>query len=752
MANTEVGSGYVSIIPSLKGFHSDTGTAVFKGMKAAAIAATAAVAAIGSAVVAVGKQSLDAYANFEQLSGGVEKIFGAASDQVMKNAQDAYAIAGVSMNQYMDQLNSMGAALKQSFGGDVVKAAAAGNMAITDMADNASIFGTNLQSVQDAYQGFAKQNYTMLDNLKLGYGGTKTEMERLIKDANEFEKANGRAGDLTIEKYGDVVQAIHDIQEQQGIMGNSARESSETIQGSIQTMKAAWENWLTAIADPNGDIEGMSEKLLKSVGDVAKNLIPTIARITQGLFASLPGVISGVSSELGNLIHTVIENIDFKAIAQGIADGLRGAFDAAVSLLGSLPELAGSLAQNLSGLFESVDLSSIGTDIADSIYNGITGFMDANKVAIDQFIDVTGIDVYAIFGSLEEESSSIFDFFSQLGESISNVLSNSDAMNQVGEIFQSAGEIITTVLTGMIDLTGSLYSILQPFIDPLIQLGVSILPVINAALGLLNGAFNLLISVLQGVFAMLQPVANILGAALSVAIQALQPLLSAVSANLSNLGSAFTILGNIAYSIFSAIGTAISGFAAFAQSAFSACSSAVSAVGNAFRSFQSAVGSVIGNVRSKVQGVVDFIAGVPGKIMGFFSGMHIELPHIKLPHFSITGSFSLNPPSIPHLGVEWYAKGAIFTKPTIFGSNRNGFMGGGEAGDEAVLPIDNLKGYVVDAVETADTGQINVVEELRALRDDIRSLKIYMDGREVGGIVTPYVDAILGERKVVAYR
>ena len=517
-------------------------------------------------------------------------------------------------------------------------------------------------------------------------------------------------------------------------------------------MKAAWENWLTAIADPNGDIEGMSEKLLQSVGNVAKNIIPTLVRITKGLFSALPGIVSGVGEQLGNLIRTVIGSIDFKALAQGIADGLHGAFDAAMSLLGSLPELAGGLTQNLSGLFEGVDLSSIGTDIADSVYNGITGFMDANKVAIDQFIDVTGIDVYAIFGSLEEEFSSIFDFFSQLGESISNVLSDSDAMNQVGEIFQSVGEIITTVLTGMIDLTGSLYSILQPFIDPLIQLGVSILPVINAALGLLNGAFNLLISVLQGVFAMLQPVANILGAALSVAIQALQPLLSAVSANLSNLGSAFTILGNIAYSIFSAIGTAISGFAAFAQSAFSACSSAVSAVGNAFHSFQSAVGSVIGNVRSKVQGVVDFIAGFPGRIMGIFSGMHIELPHIKLPHFSITGSFSLNPPSIPHLGVEWYAKGAILTKPTIFGSNRNGLMGGGEAGDEAILPIDNLKGYVVDAVETADTGQINVVEELRALRDDIRNMKIYMDGREVGGIVTPYVDAILGERKVVAYR
>lgn len=751
MANTEVGSGYISIIPSLKGFNSNAAFGAFSGMKLAALGVTASVAAIGSAVVAIGKQAFDTYANFEQLSGGVEKIFGAASDQVMKNAQDAYAIAGVSMNQYMDQLNSMGAALKQSFGGDVVKAAAAGNMAITDMADNASIFGTNLQSVQDAYQGFAKQNYTMLDNLKLGYGGTKTEMERLIKDANEFEKANGRAGDLTIEKYGDVVQAIHDIQEQQGIMGNSAREASETIQGSIQTMKAAWENWLTAIADPNGDIEGMSEKLLQSVGNVAKNVIPTLVRITKGLVAALPGVISGVGEQLGNLIRTVIGSIDFKALAQGIAEGLRGAFDAAVSLLGSLPELAGGLAQNLSGLFEGVDLSGIGTDIADSIYNGITGFMDANKVAIDQFIDVTGIDVYAIFGSLEEEFSSIFDFFSQLGESISNVLSDSDAMNQVGEIFQSVGEIITTVLTGMIDLTGSLYSILQPFIDPLIQLGVSILPVINAALGLLNGAFNLLVSVLQGVFAMLQPVANILGSVLSVAIQALQPLLSAVSANLSNLGSAFTILGNIAYSIFSAIGAVMSGFAAFAQSAFSAVSSALSAVGGAFRSFQSAVGTVVSSVRSKFQGFVDFIAAIPGKIVGFFSNIRVPQFHIPIPELHISGGFSLAPPSVPHIELSWHAKGAIFDEPYVF-PGPGGLHGIGEAGPEAVLPIDNLKGYVVDAVETADTGQINVVEELRALRDDIRSLKIYMDGREVGGIVTPYVDAILGERKVVAYR
>ena len=168
MANAEVGSAYVSVIPSTKGFNEGVATAAFDGMKTAALGVTAAVAAIGVTMIAIGKQSLDAYANFEQLSGGVEKIFGEASSQVMANAQAAYAVAGVSMNQYMDQLNSMGAALKQSFGGDVVAAARAGNMAITDMADNASIFGSNLQDIQNAYQGFAKQNFTMLDNLKLG--------------------------------------------------------------------------------------------------------------------------------------------------------------------------------------------------------------------------------------------------------------------------------------------------------------------------------------------------------------------------------------------------------------------------------------------------------------------------------------------------------------------------------------------------------------------------------------------------------
>ena len=150
------------------------------------------------------------------------------------------------------------------------------------------------------------------------YGGTKQEMERLIADANAFEKAQGRAGDLTIEKYGDIVQAIHDIQEQQGIMGNSAEEAAETIQGSIQMMQASWENWLTALGDPNGDIEGMSEKLLKSIGTVAKNLIPTIVRITKGLFKALPDVAKGIGEELGNMLSAVVASLDFKSIVSGM--------------------------------------------------------------------------------------------------------------------------------------------------------------------------------------------------------------------------------------------------------------------------------------------------------------------------------------------------------------------------------------------------------------------------------------------------
>lgn len=726
MANAEVGSAYVSVIPSTKGFNEGVATAAFDGMKTAALGVTAAVAAIGATMIAIGKQSLDAYANFEQLSGGVEKIFGEASGQVMANAQAAYAIAGVSMNQYMDQLNSMGAALKQSFGGDVVAAARAGNMAITDMADNASIFGSNLQDIQNAYQGFAKQNYTMLDNLKLGYGGTKQEMERLIKDANAFEKAQGRAGDLTIEKYGDIVQAIHDIQEQQGIMGNSAEEAAETIQGSIQMMQASWENWLTALGDPNGDIEGMSEKLLKSIGTVAKNLIPTIVRITKGLFKALPDVAKGIGEELGNMLAAVVESLDFKSITSGMFSSFTSAAKA-------------------------TDLKDLGASVAEKLTGSIESFLSDNRVAISDFIDTTGFDVYGVADSLEGLISSIEDFAKGIGDSFNNIIENTNALDEVNRIFKANMEQISLTLEFFMDLLTNILNALTPFIEPLMELGVSVLPLVRGAMEGLNGVLSFLIDTVNGVFYALQPLIDQISKDLTACIQSVTPLFKDMGNDMSKAGDDAASFGVVVREICGGLRPVIEGLATVVHNGMMGIAAALTIGVAAFTLWKNFCDSIADGIRNNFNNMVNFISGIPGKIKGFFAGLVIQLPHIKLPHFNISGSFSIAPPSVPHLSIDWYAEGGILTKPTMFGMNGSRPMVGGEAGPEAILPIDNIKGYMVDAMNESNH-ESAIVAEIRNMRDDLKNMKLYMDARLVGGVVSPYVDANLGAYKVVASR
>lgn len=726
MANAEVGSAYVSVIPSTKGFNEGVATAAFDGMKTAALGVTAAVAAIGATMIAIGKQSLDAYANFEQLSGGVEKIFGEASSQVMANAQAAYAVAGVSMNQYMDQLNSMGAALKQSFGGDVVAAARAGNMAITDMADNASIFGSNLQDIQNAYQGFAKQNYTMLDNLKLGYGGTKQEMERLIADANAFEKAQGRAGDLTIEKYGDIVQAIHDIQEQQGIMGNSAEEAAETIQGSIQMMQASWENWLTALGDPNGDIEGMSEKLLRSIGTVAKNLIPTIVRITKGLFKALPDVAKGIGEELGNMLAAVVESLDFKSIASGMFSSFTSAAKA-------------------------TDLKDLGASVAEKLTGSIESFLSDNQVAIGDFIDTTGFDVYGAADSLEGLISSIEDFAKGIGDSFNNIIENTSALDEVNGIFKANMEQVSLALEFFMDLLSNILNVLTPFIEPLMELGVSVLPLVRGAMEGLNGVLSFLIDTVNGVFYALQPLIDQIAKDLTACIQSVTPLFKDMGDDMSQAGSDATNFGVTVREICGGLRPVIEGLATVVHNGISGIAAALSLGTAAFLAWKNFCYSIGDDIKSNFNNMVSFISGIPGRIKSFFANLVIQLPHIKLPHFNISGSFSIAPPSVPHLSIDWYAEGGILTKPTMFGMNGTRPMVGGEAGPEAILPIDNIKGYMVDAMNESNH-ESAVVAEIRNMREDLKNMKLYMDARLVGGVVSPYVDANLGAYKVVASR
>lgn len=271
--------------------------------------ATVGLAGVGTAVAAlagVGKSALDAYATYEQAVGGVDTLFKDASGTVQKYAAEAYRTAGVSANEYMTQVTSFSASLISSLGGDTAKAAELGNTAMIDMSDNANKMGTDIETIQQTYQSLARGNYAMLDNLKLGYGGTKSEMERLIQDANKVKQANGEMGDLSIDKFSDVVQAIHIMQQEMGITGTTAKEAATTIEGSVGMMKAAWQNWLAELGKDNADINGLTKQLVDSVGTVIQNVGPRIAQIITGITAALPQLFSSLGSTLPALVMQIL--------------------------------------------------------------------------------------------------------------------------------------------------------------------------------------------------------------------------------------------------------------------------------------------------------------------------------------------------------------------------------------------------------------------------------------------------------------
>ena len=296
-------------------------------------------------LVKLGKAALDAYAQFEQLEGGVKKIFGEdVAEQVMKNANKAYKTAGMSANQYMETVTSFSASLINSMGGNTQAAAKVADMAIRDMSDNANTFGTNMQSIQDAYQGFAKQNYTMLDNLKLGYGGTKQEMERLLQDA---EKISGQKYDIS--NLNDVYEAIHVIQDEYHITGTTAKEASDTIEGSINTAKAAFENLLTAIGGGKG-VSKATNQFLNALGDVAKNVAPVALNILEslvkGLAKAIPKVIGQLGDFMSELADKLVEGSDSDmggAASKILSKFIIGLIKAAPKLLEGAVKLSGAL-------------------------------------------------------------------------------------------------------------------------------------------------------------------------------------------------------------------------------------------------------------------------------------------------------------------------------------------------------------------------------------------------------------------------
>ena len=298
------------------------GSTTLKGTIAAAGAATTAIAALSKAAV-------DSYAEYEQLVGGVDTLFKKSSETVQKYADEAYKTAGLSANAYMETVTSFSASLIKSLDGDTKKSADYANQAIVDMSDNANKMGSSMESIQNAYQGFAKQNYTMLDNLKLGYGGTKGEMQRLLSDAEEL---TGKKFDIS--NFGDITQAIHAIQVEMGIAGTTSKEASSTIQGSIGMMQSAWQNLLTSMSDPNSDFEKLMGNFIDSVLTVSENITPVILRTIPQVVSGLVEIINQIGSHLPDIILQLLP-----VLFDGIGVLLTSAISMLPSLITMLPEL-----------------------------------------------------------------------------------------------------------------------------------------------------------------------------------------------------------------------------------------------------------------------------------------------------------------------------------------------------------------------------------------------------------------------------
>lgn len=369
------------------------GSVLGKGFKLAGQAALQMGKVIGAGVTAgtaaMGKlvsSAMSAYANYEQLEGGVQKLFGDdAQNLVMEYARNAYRTAGLSANEYMDTVTSFSASLISSLGKDTVAAAAYADLAITDMADNANTFGTSMEDIQNAYKGFSKQNYTMLDNLKLGYGGTQKEMERLLADASKLSGVKYK-----IENFSDIIEAIHVIQDNQGIAGTTAAEAEKTISGSVNAAKAAWKNLLSGLADGEQDIDQLVSNLSETVLTAAqKNIVPRLQTMAPRLVQAVQTLVSTLGPQLPGIINTILPGMVEAAttLITGLADVLPDLLGSIIDVLpnvvkqigGALKKLFPSLLKTFKSLIGKIDFKGLGTAIGSGLRSIVTNLPDIMK-------------------------------------------------------------------------------------------------------------------------------------------------------------------------------------------------------------------------------------------------------------------------------------------------------------------------------------------------------------------------------------
>ncbi len=775
--------GIKSVIGSVKNMNESmkdaTNTAskmssVMKGIGSSAIKVgkglAVAGAAAATAVTALVSKSVGAFADYEQLTGGVETLFGAggrsveeyaqsvgksvsdvqgkydslmsAQNVVLENANKAYMTAGMSANEYMDTVTGFSASLISSLGGDTNKAADYANSALVDMSDNANKMGTNMTDIQNAYQGFAKQNYTMLDNLKLGYGGTQAEMKRLLSDA---QKITGQKYDIS--SFADITQAIHAIQTQMDITGTTAKEASTTISGSWGSLKAAFENTLVSLTTGGKMFDQSLDALVDSAKTFGQNVIPAITGALSGvgslieslapvIVAELPSMVSDILPHLVSATKSLVTGLisQLPALGKAVLDAIPSIFDGMTDVIGE--SSVGKLKGSFEGLKNTITdtFSNIGPMLKDFCEGGISTFCDALSTAMDlasgaiSVIEALSPVIGAVAGAIITYKGAVLLW--NAAETAKNVVMGISTAAQWALNVAMTANPIGIVIVAIGALVGAfivLWNKSEGFRNFWINLWEKVKAIVTSAWEGIKAGFE---KIKNGISAVKEKVSTMWNGVKEKTSELWGGVKNVVSEKLNNIKSAYDANGG---GLKGATFAAIEGVKEYYRTGYDAINQltggklgeVVNAVGVKMEAVKSKFGEAFGNVKNTVMtifeniknGITEKISAAVNKVKEIFGSIAEKVSDvwgkikgiIKAPKIVQKGTVSIAGVStpIPKLGLEWNAKGGIMTRPTAFGYANGKVQMGGEAGAEAILPLrtfwNNLSQYIAESNKGGNT-------------------------------------------------
>ena len=739
-------------------------SSVMKGIGSGAIKVgkglAVAGAAAATAVTALVSKSVGAFADYEQLTGGVETLFGAggrsveeyaqsvgksvsdiqgkydslmsAQNAVLENANKAYMTAGMSANEYMDTVTGFSASLISSLGGDTSKAADYANSALVDMSDNANKMGTDMESIKNAYQGFAKQNYTMLDNLKLGYGGTQEEMKRLLSDA---EKLTGQRYDIS--SFADITQAIHAIQTQMDITGTTAKEASTTISGSWGSLKAAFENTLVGLTTGGEMFDQSLDALVDSAKTFGQNVIPAITGALSGvgslieslapvIVAELPSMVSDILPHLVSAAKSLVTGLisQLPALGKAVLDAIPSIFDGMTDVIGE--SSVGKLKGSFEGLKNTITdtFSNIGPMLKDFCEGGISTFCDALSTAMDlasgaiSVIEALSPVIGAVAGAIITYKGAVMLW--NAAETAKNVVMGISTAAQWALNVAMTANPIGIVIVAIGALVGAfivLWNKSEGFRNFWINLWEKVKAIVTSAWEGIKAGFE---KIKNGISAVKEKVSTMWNGVKEKTSELWGGVKNAVSEKLNNIKSAYDAHGG---GLKGATFAAIEGVKEYYRTGYDAINQltggklgeVVNAVGVKMEAVKSKFGEAFGNVKNtvmtifenikngiveKITAAVDTVKNVFNKISDTVSSVWDKIKSLlKAPKIVQTGTVTVMgvDTPIPKFGLDWNAKGGIMTRPTAFGFANGKIQMGGEAGAEAILPLSafwrNLQAY-----------------------------------------------------------